>query len=394
MHRGKVVIIGAGISGLAIALLLEHMGIEVKIYEREAVIQHIGGGLGIWPNGSEVLHQLFGTYIQQLSGQLPSNNITTATSFGERLSTTPTAIFREISDFPNLFICRSELQKKLLSSLKRTQIIWGKRCQRVVSNDHNVTLTFSDGEEISCDLLIAADGVYSTIRRQLFNQFQLDYTGYLTIGGIIPDNRLPDNYSNITIAPQYMHLLFPVAQNRHYQFIARSYSYANLTKLSADRDQQLQLFKGWSPMIDHVLDALGAAAETNNEHYFCLPAYDMILLPQFHQQRIVLIGDAAHPIGPLLGLGTSLALCGAACLAQALQQQLELSDALEVYSKQQRLLANNMLRVEAQEKETLLRENHEAFLLRCNKMQTTPPQQAWQDFILAFKARVLNTNCT
>jgi len=111
----KVAIIGGGIAGLTIALFLERKGVSVVIYEKNAKIIHNGGGLGIWPNGSQVLHKLFEQDISKLSGQLDLINVSTPTE--KNITTTPISIYQEIAPYPNLLLLFTGKILKMLNKI-------------------------------------------------------------------------------------------------------------------------------------------------------------------------------------------------------------------------------------------------------------------------------------
>ncbi len=144
----EVVIIGAGIAGLATGILLKEEGISVKIYEKRGGIESIGGALSIWPIGSKVLLGLpCASEISKLAGDLRFEKW--GNEDGKTLMTFDREILGQINGFPFMNICRSELQELLLSSFGKDNIIFNATCTKISEEECSTFAHFSNGDIIS-----------------------------------------------------------------------------------------------------------------------------------------------------------------------------------------------------------------------------------------------------
>src|SRR5262249_4470244 len=108
----KIVIIGAGNSGLATAIGLKNSGFAVQIFEQAHCFSSIGGDIGLWPNGLRILDKLgLYTAIREHSGQYPE--ISVWTELGRLITTIPMSVYQRIAPYDPINICRYKLQNIL-----------------------------------------------------------------------------------------------------------------------------------------------------------------------------------------------------------------------------------------------------------------------------------------
>src|SRR5277367_6681443 len=181
----NVAIIGAGITGLVTGILLKQQGISVKIYEKRTALESIGGALSIWPVGSKVLLNLScAPDILRLAGDLRFENW--GNFEGKTLMTIDRELFRQINNFPFMNLCRSDLQQLLFTAFGADDVIFQAKCTKITEDDQTVFAHFTNGDILKADLLIGADGIFSTVRQLMFSESQLEYAGYIALVGIFP----------------------------------------------------------------------------------------------------------------------------------------------------------------------------------------------------------------
>ncbi|KAF8923108.1 hypothetical protein BGZ58_003345 [Dissophora ornata] len=171
----KILIIGAGIGGVTLALLLEKASIDYEIYERARELKALGSGIGIAPNVMPMLEQLgiredlrniwqlfkqMDVYSEAPDGQ--SLEIESRTEFTE---------LEELSGYPSISMARPEFHAILLSHVPAHKIHFGKRVLSILQDDDNgVLIRTSDGMTHEGDILVGADGAYSGVRQSLYKQ--------------------------------------------------------------------------------------------------------------------------------------------------------------------------------------------------------------------------------
>ena len=187
-----VAIIGAGLSGLVLALALHQQSITCSIYEARDAPLNIGGGLILAPNGLKILDELGIYHSLRSKGynfdhayfqDAGSGRIVETIEYGnkERYGTQAIRVYR--------FTVLQELLAKIQE--KRIPIHFGRKFANVVSEtDHTVTWKFADGTTTTASLLIGADGIHSSVRQYLAPGMQPVFSSMAAIVAAIPTAQL------------------------------------------------------------------------------------------------------------------------------------------------------------------------------------------------------------
>ncbi|KAK4942324.1 hypothetical protein LTR10_017931 [Elasticomyces elasticus] len=162
----KVVIIGAGVGGLALAVALQHNpNLEVSVYERATELKEIGALVGLAPNGLRTLEKLGATeaLTNEVGWRSPSGipMIFLHWQTGERLSED---IYHNVPDRRHHFarMHRAQLQKALLKHVPPESIHLAKKAVSLeVNRSTGSTITFADGTSTHADVVVGADGIKS-----------------------------------------------------------------------------------------------------------------------------------------------------------------------------------------------------------------------------------------
>jgi FAD-dependent urate hydroxylase len=311
----EVIIIGGGNAGLAAAIGLKQRGFVVKLYEKTNKFESLGGDIGLWPCGLKILDKL-GVYRQvyQQSGHYQTVRI--GTENGECIAEFPAAA--EHSPYSAMNICRYKLQDILFNALEPEDIIFGKKCIEIKETADAVFAHFSDGTVAKGDFIIGADGMNSLIRNYVTPQGQLDYTGYIGLGGI---NTEPYQIKFNLLFGKYLCGAYPLGSQQQMLFFVTHYPDCDLTQTFPSLTDQFNLFRNHSPLIDEMLDKLETSIRHNSDqNYFFVKSYNLQPLSNWSRGRVVLIGEAAHCTGPILGCATSIIFEGVDILVNSLAE--------------------------------------------------------------------------
>lgn len=292
----KIIIIGAGLAGLTLANTFEQAQIDYHVYEKTDELKNIGGGVLLWPHGQRYLRHLGLESIVDCYKTIIFNctvkNAADTILFQEDLTT-----INDLLDGPVLPLDRSQFQQALLAKIPKHKISFGKRCQSIVGNQ----VIFYDGTSTEGDLVIGADGVHSTVRQCIFPKAKLIKTEHCWAGGIVSQETLPTLFKlgvTLKAALHQILIVWPLYGERFMWYNPYSANHAN----------------AWYNQL--------------SQREFNLPIYELEPLETIKKNKVLLIGDAAHAMGPILGQGISLALEDIYLLMQCLHDD----SLLEKYS--------------------------------------------------------------
>src|SRR5579864_723258 len=193
-HRPlRVIIVGAGIGGLAAAIALRQRGIEVQIFERSQELGEVGAGLQIGPNGVKVLRAL-GLEDELMRNAFEPFSIMSITWDEGRLRFRQPlkAVAREKYGAPYLTAHRADLHNLLRRAIGATPLTLGATCIGADTKNGGAVARFADGTTAEADIVIGADGIRSAIRSQHFGADRPRFTEMMAWRCIVPMDCVPE----------------------------------------------------------------------------------------------------------------------------------------------------------------------------------------------------------
>ena len=326
--KPKVIIIGAGVGGLCAAIALQQHGFEVKVYEKVKKLGEVGAGLTLWSNALHVLRALnvadaviaAGSKLQR--SQIRADN-------GETLFDARTDEMEAKYGEPVIAIHRAALHEILINALKPDTLRLDMTCAKFKQDEKKATVYFENGESDSADVLIGADGIYSVVRKQMFPEIELRYSGYTAWRGVVEtENETALGLTSESWGRGARFGIVRVDRKRVYWFATRNQSMSEQATGEQKKSKLLGIFNKWHKPIDHLLDATPAAIILQND--IC----DIVPFPSWTKGRVTLLGDAAHPTTPNMGQGACMAMESAYVLARALSEEPDYRSALKRYENE------------------------------------------------------------
>ncbi|OAX79561.1 hypothetical protein ACJ72_06119 [Emergomyces africanus] len=337
--RFRVLIAGAGIAGLALANMLQKHGIDFLVLEAfPDIAPQVGASIGFQPQGLRILDQL-GMY-QDLRKQACAVNLfEVRNDKGEVVVSSPDAehSFIQRHGYPLMFFERQLALKIFHSHLDKSKVLAGKAICDVELLHDGVSVTTTDGNVYSGDILVGCDGIHSKVRQEMvrlanelspgyfpareFDNMPCDYGCVFGISKMSPRVH-PGLFAGV-IRYKNIYGIVSGLDGRVYWFHfftlqKRAYG-ADIPRFTKDDEAR--------HIREHENDAIGPNLKLRDLIAGSI-AYNMTALPeytfqQWHYNRILTIGDSAHKFHPIAGHGGTAALETGVALTNFLAQALK-----------------------------------------------------------------------
>jgi FAD-dependent urate hydroxylase len=308
----RVLIIGAGIGGLAAARALLANGHDVAVFERADGLRTEGAAVTLWSNGTGVLGEL-GVSLDGVGS--PIDVLRQRAYDGRVLATVDVA--RSAAHYGQRNVClpRRRLLERLADGLPDGLVTFGRPCAGVANIDEGVRATFADGSVASGDLLIGADGRGSVVRGAVWDRDPAEPSGWATWQGAtpIPIDVTSGRTGDMLVGPQGSCGLMPCGEGLLQWWF--DVPWTPHTPPPASPVAMLrERFGGWTAPVPQVL----AAVSDPDAGFF--PHVRHAVPGTWGKGRITLVGDAAHSMPPTRAQGANQALEDAWFLAKTLRE--------------------------------------------------------------------------
>ena len=329
----EVIIVGAGIGGLALGLALHQARIPCRIFESAAELRAVGVGINLLPHATKELAAL-GLEEALARVAIQTTDATFFNRFGQLIYQEPLGRAAGY-DHPQFSIHRGDLQMVLLDAFRSRagadRIVLNRHCLGVAQEESGVTVSFSDGlggkERFAVQgrVAIACDGINSAIRKQFFpDEGEPRYSGVNMWRGVTRWKPMLSGASMVR-AGWLSHgkmVIYPIraAGDDGLQLInwVAEIETPNYRKRDWNRAGSLDDFIG--PFSDWHFDWLDVPAFIRAaDSVLEFPMVDQDPLPRWTFGRVTLLGDAAHPMVPRGSNGAGQAILDAGTLTDCLQ---------------------------------------------------------------------------
>ncbi|KAF3909221.1 hypothetical protein ABW20_dc0103235 [Dactylellina cionopaga] len=339
----SIAIVGSGLSGLALSLFLNRLipDATIKIYEvRPSTHTSTSGTINLTPNALRVLDHL-GIYKSLIPQGFNFDNLTLMNHQFDILVSIPIANIAEF-EYQSLRLERRLLHATLLRKVEeqaKIEILYDSKCTSITESDGGVTVILSNGTTVNADLLIACDGIHSTVRKSFMKDpkdHDPKYTGQVSMGGFISTAEI-DKY-NVKKVP-YPMMMFGPESDHGANFMIWPYNHSGdettfFTTLSKpDEEEDWNSYAGDKDKLKAILSGIFTAEDSpwnemvkktvelsDPERFRFWPFYIHNVPEKFHSEkgRVIMIGDAAHAMPPSGGQGGAMAFEDAETLAYSL----------------------------------------------------------------------------
>ena len=316
----RIAIIGAGIGGLTAALAFKQKDFNVTVYERATEIKPVGAGIAIANNAMQIFKKLgIHKKIENAGVKVSSMNITDHNL--RSLSVMDLKEFEVKYGVFNVSIHRAVLQNILAEEIGFENIKLSKRLLIIEQTD-NVKLFFEDGSIETADIVIAADGIKSIVRNQLFDPSQIRDTNQICWRGV-SKMALPNQYTNKAVEAWGKGKRFGFVQINNQDTYWYAVVNESLVKQTENNLQDL--------FAEFNSDVLNIIANTSEDTVIKNRIIDLKPIHKWYNKSVCLLGDAAHATTPNLGQGACQAIEDAYLLAQLYQEDKPIETIFEEY---------------------------------------------------------------
>jgi 6-hydroxynicotinate 3-monooxygenase len=314
----RIAILGAGLAGLTAAGLLQRAGFTVAVYEQSPSFSRIGAGIILGANVAKVLRRLDLEHGLATTGIRPDAFISRAWDTGETTyELTFDAACEARFDGPFVNIHRADLHALLQSALMPGTIHYGHRIEGIDETANGVTLSFDNGARIDADIAIGGDGIRSKVREIMLGVEEPRFIGRVAPRAVFPADRIrgePIRDCTKWWAPDRHVLAYYMTARRDEVYVMAATPAEKWdgdgTPVRGNRDEFIASFDGFHP---DLLRAAEAATDVT-----VWPILDRPRNDTWSKGRVVLMGDACHPVRPFMAAGGAMAIEDAAVLSRCI----------------------------------------------------------------------------
>lgn len=331
----RIGIVGAGLGGTAAAGLLERAGFDVRLYEQAAAFSRIGAGIHVGPNVLKIMRRLgvedalngIGSHPEfwysrsgedgRIMSRISLNGVEMEARYGAQYIT----------------IHRGDYHEVMTGAISPGIIEFSKKLSHARQAHEKVEIEFSDGTSDVVDLLIGADGINSKVREIILGPEDPIFTGYVGHRAIIPTA----NFAGLQIEPcvkwwsrdRHM-MVYYLSESRDEIYYVTGVPQAEWPRgvawIPSSRSEMREAFTGFHQDVQALIEASDEVTKW--------PLMEREPLPVWHQGRMVLLGDACHPMKPHMAQGAAMAIEDAAVLVRCLTElNCDLAEKIDLYRR-------------------------------------------------------------
>ncbi|MFI2294502.1 FAD-dependent monooxygenase [Isoptericola sp. NPDC019571] len=338
----RVLVVGAGIGGLAAAVALIDRGHDVEVVERAESPRETGAAFILWSGGTAVLHDIgisldgLGTRLEVLENRGWD---------GRRLGRIRVGAATRRFGSPQVCVRRRDVVRRLAARLPDGVVEYGKKAVAVTQDGGGARVRLEDGTSRTGDVVVGADGGRSVVRGDLHGPAEPRATGWVTWQGMLTARADADITGTglFVVGPEGLVGMFDAGNHQVQWWFDHPWR--------PDEPRPRSVVADLADRFGHWADPVpGLLARVDDATIGFYPHYGHDVAREWGRGRVTLLGDAAHLMPPTAGQGANQALEDAWVLARALDHAPDVPAALRDYERRRARRARLASRVAMRER--------------------------------------------
>lgn len=331
----SVIVVGGGIGGMAAALALARLGIQITLLEQSPEIGEIGAGIQLGPNAFAALDALDVGENARKRAVFTDRLVMMDAVDGSEVATFPVGErFRERFGNPYAVIHRADIHSSILEGVKESPLITliaSTRIEGVHEENRKVSVIDTKGNRFTADALVGCDGVKSVVRQKLVGD-DARVSGHVVYRAVVPVEDMPEdlrwNAPAVWAGPNCHLVHYPLRGGKQYNLVVTFHSREKETwgVREGSKDEVLSYFTGICDRPRRLLDRPSSWKRWSTA--------DRDPIDGWTHGRSTLLGDAAHPMLQYIAQGACMAIEDAVTLGEAVKAcDFDIDAAFHLYEK-------------------------------------------------------------
>jgi 2-polyprenyl-6-methoxyphenol hydroxylase-like FAD-dependent oxidoreductase len=366
----QTVVVGAGICGLSTALAAHQSGSNVTVLESAPAIAPLGTAISLWPNALGCFASWgLDTAINQIG--IRFDKVATRHPDGSPILEYDLAELHARHHHHSRCVTRADLQTLLASHLPADALRLNSTATSVDWTDDNATIHLADGTSITADLVVVADGQNSTLRSQVVGETPLHPAGYGAVLGLADIDIAPPGWDDANEACEYYGPngrfgVFRSGPDQIYWFFVSNDIAPASHATPGDKDWLLTQLRDWPDFTRTLVE------NTAPDRMPQVSFNDRAPVKHWGNGRVLLAGDAAHPMIPNFGQGANQAIEDAFALGLGLKLGKSGADLADFYAKTRKRKAEGLVKQSRQNGQLTQQTNRLGKAIRNTMMRNMP----------------------
>jgi salicylate hydroxylase len=322
VSEGPILIAGGGLGGLAAALGLARKGRRSIVLEQAPQFGEIGAGIQLAPNAFHSFDALGIGERAQRGAVFIDELVLMDAVCGERITQIPLGEpFRKRFGNPYAVVHRADLHEALLDGCRESGLVdlrVSSRVDRYEQDANRVIAVLATGNKVSGAALVGADGLWSSVRRQLVDDGAPIVSGHTTFRSVIPTERMPEdlrwNAATLWAGPKVHLVHYPLKGWKVFNLVVTCHNDAPepVTGKPVSKEEVHRNFVHVHPRARQIIE--------HGEDWKLWVLCDREPVQDWVDGRVTLLGDAAHPMLQYFAQGACMALEDGVCLAHMVER--------------------------------------------------------------------------